>query len=57
VSATLYSSTYVRNPVKDQNGDRLADSHNVSNRWKNYFSRLSNAYSVIDARQAKLHSA
>jgi hypothetical protein len=26
------------NLVKDQNGDLLADSHNVLNAWKNYFS-------------------
>jgi hypothetical protein len=24
--------------VKDGNGDLLADSHNILNRWKNYFS-------------------
>jgi hypothetical protein len=24
--------------VKDENGDLLADSHNILNRWKNYFS-------------------
>jgi hypothetical protein len=24
--------------VKDENGDLLADSHNVLNRWKNYYS-------------------
>jgi hypothetical protein len=26
------------NLVKDENGDLLADSHNILNRWKNYFS-------------------
>jgi hypothetical protein len=26
------------NLVKDQNGDLLAESHNILNRWKNYFS-------------------
>jgi hypothetical protein len=26
------------NLVKDENGDLLADSHSVFNRWKNYFS-------------------
>jgi hypothetical protein len=25
------------NLVKDENGDLLADSHNILNRWKNYF--------------------
>jgi hypothetical protein len=24
--------------VKDENGDLLADPHNISNRWKKYFS-------------------
>jgi hypothetical protein len=28
------------NLVKDENGDLLADSHNILNRWKNYFSQL-----------------
>jgi hypothetical protein len=28
--------------VKDENGDMLADSHNILNRWKNYFSQLLN---------------
>jgi hypothetical protein len=27
------------NLVKDKNGDLLADSHNILNMWKNYFSR------------------
>jgi hypothetical protein len=30
------------NLVKDENGDLLADSHNILNRWKNYFSQLLN---------------
>jgi hypothetical protein len=28
------------NLVKDENGDLLSDSHNILNRWKNYFSQL-----------------
>jgi hypothetical protein len=28
------------NLVKDENGDLLADSHNILNMWKNYFSQL-----------------
>jgi hypothetical protein len=27
----------VSNLVKDENGELLADSHNILNRWKNYF--------------------
>jgi hypothetical protein len=30
------------NLVKDENGDLLADSHNILNRWKNSFSQLLN---------------
>jgi hypothetical protein len=30
------------NLVKDENGDLLADSHNVFSRWKTYFSQLLN---------------
>jgi hypothetical protein len=30
--------------VKDENGDLLADSHNILNRWKNYFSQLLNVH-------------
>jgi hypothetical protein len=28
------------NLVKDENGDLLADPHNILNRWKNYFSQM-----------------
>jgi hypothetical protein len=28
----------INNLVKDENGDLLEDSHNILNRWKNYFS-------------------
>ncbi|PNF31838.1 hypothetical protein B7P43_G08902 [Cryptotermes secundus] len=30
------------NLVKDENGDLLADSHHILNRWKNYFFQLLN---------------
>jgi hypothetical protein len=29
--------------MKDENGDLLADSHNILNRWKNYFSVIEHA--------------
>ncbi|PNF20840.1 hypothetical protein B7P43_G12066 [Cryptotermes secundus] len=32
------------NLVKDENGDLLADSHNILNRWGNYFSQLLNVH-------------
>jgi hypothetical protein len=34
------------NIVMDENGDLLADSHSISNRWKNYFCRLLNVRRV-----------
>jgi hypothetical protein len=40
------------NLVKDENGDLLADSQNILNRWENYFSQLLNVY-VSDVRQYK----
>jgi hypothetical protein len=43
--------------VKDENGDLLADSHNILNRWKNYFSQLLNAHNVSDVRQIEVHTA
>jgi hypothetical protein len=34
----------------DENGDLLADSHNILNRWKNYFSlnRWKNYFGLIE---------
>jgi hypothetical protein len=43
--------------VKDENGDLLAGSHNILNRWKNNFSQLLNAYRVSDDRQTEIHTA
>jgi hypothetical protein len=45
------------NLMKDENGDLLADSHNVLNRWKNYFSQLLNVHNVSDVRQIEVHTA
>ncbi|PNF13747.1 hypothetical protein B7P43_G14087 [Cryptotermes secundus] len=45
------------NLVKDENGDLLADSHNISNRWSNYFSQLLNVHRVSDVRQIEIHTA
>jgi hypothetical protein len=39
------------NLLKNENGDLLADSHNILNRWKNYFSLLLNLHNVSDVRQ------
>jgi hypothetical protein len=43
--------------VKDENGDLLADSHNILNRWKNYFSQLLSVRNVSDVRQIQVHVA
>jgi hypothetical protein len=44
------------NLVKDENGDQLADSHNILVRWKNHFSQLLNVR-VSDVRQIEVHAA
>jgi hypothetical protein len=43
--------------VKDENGDLLADSHNILNRWKNYFSQFLNVHNVSDVRQIEVPTA
>jgi hypothetical protein len=43
--------------VKDENGDLIADSHNILNGWKNYFSQLLNVRRVSDSRQIEIHTA
>jgi hypothetical protein len=43
--------------IKDKNGDLLADSYNILNRWKNYFSQLLNVHNVSDVRQIEVHTA
>jgi hypothetical protein len=45
------------NLVKDENCDLLAASHNIWNRWKNYFSKLLNVHNVSDVRQINVHMA
>jgi hypothetical protein len=42
--------------VKDENGNLLADSHNILNRWKNYFSQLLNVHNVSVVRQIEVHT-
>jgi len=39
------------------NGDLLADSHNVLNKWKNYFCAILNVHGVTDFRQTEMHTA
>jgi hypothetical protein len=45
------------NLVKDENGDLLADSHNILNRLKRYFSQLLNVRNVSHVRQLEVHTA
>jgi hypothetical protein len=42
------------NLFKDENGDMLEDSHNILNRWKNFFSQLWNVHKVSDVRQIEI---
>jgi hypothetical protein len=37
----------ITNIIKDDNGDLLADSHNILNRWKNYFCQVVNVRGCI----------
>jgi hypothetical protein len=43
--------------VKDENVDLLADSHNILNRWKNYFPQLLSVHNFNDVRQIEVHTA
>jgi hypothetical protein len=43
--------------MKDENGDLLADSHNILNRRKNCFSQLLNIHRISDVRQMDIHTA
>jgi hypothetical protein len=43
--------------MKDENGDLPADSQNILNKWKNYFSQLLNVHNISDVRQIEVHMA
>jgi hypothetical protein len=43
--------------VKDENGDLLADSHNILNRLKNSFSQLLNVHNVSHVMHIEVHTA
>jgi hypothetical protein len=45
------------NLLEDENGDLLADSHNILNRLKNYFTWLLKAHNVSDVKQIEIHTA
>jgi hypothetical protein len=42
--------------MKDENNGLLADSYNILNRWKSYFSQLSNVHRVSDVRKTEIHT-
>jgi hypothetical protein len=43
--------------VAKLNGDLLADSHNILNRWRNCFSQLLNVHRSRDVRHIKINTA
>jgi hypothetical protein len=43
--------------VTEKNDDLLADSHNILNRWKNYFSQILIVHNVSDVRQTEVQAA
>jgi hypothetical protein len=45
------------NIIKDENGNLIADSQNVLNRWKNFFNQVLNIHGVHDVRQMDIHMA
>jgi hypothetical protein len=45
------------NIVKDENGNLIADTQNVLNRWKNFFNQVLNVHGVHDVRQMDTHMA
>jgi hypothetical protein len=45
------------NLVNDEDGDLLADSHNILNRWKNCFPQLLNVHKVSDVGQIEVNTA
>jgi hypothetical protein len=47
----------IRNCVRNQNCDLLADSHISLNMWKNYFSQLLNVNNVSAVKQIEVHTA
>jgi hypothetical protein len=42
--------------VKNENGDLLADSHNIFNRQKKYFSQLLNVHNITDICQIEIYT-
>jgi hypothetical protein len=45
------------NIIKDKNGNLLADTQNVLNRWKNLINQVLNVHGVHNVRQMDIHTA
>jgi hypothetical protein len=43
--------------VKEENGNLLADSHNILNMWKKYFSQLLNVHRISDVQHIEILTA
>jgi hypothetical protein len=43
------------NIIKDENGNLLADTHSVLNRWKSFFNWVLNVHGAHDVRQMDIH--
>jgi hypothetical protein len=43
--------------IKDENGNMLAHSQSVLNRWKDPFNQVLNIHGVYDVRQKDIHTA
>jgi hypothetical protein len=45
------------NLLKDTNGDLLADTLRILNRWENYYCQILNMYWVNSVRRTEIHTA
>jgi hypothetical protein len=52
----LAHTIYCFGKLKVENGNLLANSHNILNRWKNYSCQLLNVYGINYVRQAEMHT-
>jgi hypothetical protein len=43
--------------LMNEEGDLVADTHNIMARWRNYFSQILNVHGVSEVRQAEIHTA
>jgi hypothetical protein len=56
INKSKRSYHYRSNIVKNENGDLLANSHNILNRWKNSFSQFLNVHRISDVRQIGIYT-